>query len=72
CGFGSALLEAAAAKIADGGQLITDGKRLSDIRLLGMPKRFIRHNSRDAQLIKLGINADTIEQTARAMLSSAK
>lgn len=72
CGFGSALLEAAAAKIADSGQLITEGKRLSAIRLLGMPKRFIRHDSRDAQLIKLGINADKIEQTAREMLSSAK
>jgi len=55
CGFGSAMLEAAAA-----------GKYpLNAVRLLGAPRTFIGQNSRGAQLLQTGINADTIVKTAK-------
>jgi 1-deoxy-D-xylulose-5-phosphate synthase len=58
CGFGSAVLEMAAA-----------GKcPLNAVRLLGAPRKFVGQNSRDAQLLQIGINADTIVKTARAMM----
>jgi len=58
CGFGSAVLEAAAA----------EGCSLKAIRVLGAPRRFIGHNSRDAQLMEAGVDADNIAQTVRKML----
>ena len=60
CGFGSTLLELAAVK----------GCRPNNIRLLGAPRRFIGHNSRDAQLMEAGIDADSIAETVRKMLKA--
>ncbi len=70
CGFGSAVLELAAEKMADSGY----DKRytLNAIRVLGMPRRFIRHDSRKAQLIEAGVNADKIAQTAKEMSKAPK
>jgi len=65
CGFGSAVMEMAAAKKVD-------CKKLSVVRLLGVPRRFIKHNSRAMQFMQAGINTDKIIQTAKEMLSSAK
>ncbi|MHC4750397.1 MAG: 1-deoxy-D-xylulose-5-phosphate synthase [Planctomycetota bacterium] len=60
CGFGSAVLELAAAK----------GCSLKAVRLLGMPRRFIGHNSRDAQLMEAGVDADKIAKTVRKVLKA--
>ena len=60
CGFGSAVLELAAAK----------GCSLKSICLLGAPRWFIGHNSRDAQLMEAGVNADKIAETIRKMLKA--
>ncbi|MGE5293436.1 MAG: 1-deoxy-D-xylulose-5-phosphate synthase [Solirubrobacterales bacterium] len=57
CGFGSALLELAA----------TRGCELGRIRVLGVPRRFIGHNSRGAQLMEAGITADEIVKTAKEL-----
>ena len=59
CGFGSAVLELAA----------TSGHDVSLVRVLGAPRRFIGHDSRAAQLMEAGINADEIAKTAREMLA---
>jgi len=59
CGFGSAVLELAAAS----------GRDVGLIRVLGAPRAFIGHDSRAAQLMGVGINADEIAQTAREMLA---
>jgi 1-deoxy-D-xylulose-5-phosphate synthase len=58
CGFGSAVLELAAEK----------GCSTESIRLLGAPRRFIRHNSRDVQLMEAGANAETIVETVRKII----
>ncbi|MFB0552342.1 MAG: 1-deoxy-D-xylulose-5-phosphate synthase [Phycisphaerae bacterium] len=58
CGFGSAVLELAAAK----------SYSPKAVRLLGAPRRFIGHNSRAQQLMEAGINADKIVETAKEML----
>jgi len=58
CGFGSAVLELAAAKKCP----------LNNVRLLGAPRTLIGHNSRDAQLLQIGINADTIVKTAKEIV----
>jgi len=60
CGFGSAVLELAAAQ----------GCSSQDIRVLGAPRRFIGHNSRDAQLTEAGVSADNIAETVRKMLNA--
>jgi 1-deoxy-D-xylulose-5-phosphate synthase len=60
CGFGSAVLESAAAK----------GCSTESIRLLGSPRRFIGHNARDVQLMQAGANADKISETVRKMLKA--
>jgi 1-deoxy-D-xylulose-5-phosphate synthase len=59
CGFGSAILEASAEYLSGG---IT-----RPIVVLGMPKRPIKHDLRDKQLMDAGINADRIFQTAKEM-----
>jgi len=58
CGFGSAVLELAAEK----------GCSTESIRLLGAPRRFIGHNSRDVQLMEAGANAETIAETIRKII----
>ncbi|MHC4173089.1 MAG: transketolase C-terminal domain-containing protein [Planctomycetota bacterium] len=60
CGFGSAVLELAATTFGMG---IT-----KPIAVLGAPRKFIGHNSRDAQLMEAGVNADKIVETAKEML----
>jgi 1-deoxy-D-xylulose-5-phosphate synthase len=60
CGFGSAVLEMAAAK----------GCASNNIRLLGAPRRFIGHDSREAQLMEAGIDADSIAETVRKLLKA--
>jgi len=61
CGFGSAVLELAAANNAH-------SCKLDAIRVLGAPRRFIGHNSRKSQLMEAGITADEIVRTAKEML----
>jgi 1-deoxy-D-xylulose-5-phosphate synthase len=58
CGFGSAVLELAAEK----------GYSTKSIRLLGAPRRFIGHNSRDVQLMEAGANAEKIAETVRKII----
>ena len=58
CGFGSAVLELAAEK----------GYSTESIRLLGAPRRFIGHNTRDVQLMEAGANADKIAEAVREIL----
>ena len=60
CGFGSAVLELAAAK----------GFSTKSICLLGAPRRFIGHNSRDVQLMEAGANADKIAEAVRKILKA--
>jgi len=60
CGFGSAVLELAAEK----------GCSTESICLLGAPRRFIGHNSRDVQLMEAGTNAETIAETVRKILKA--
>jgi 1-deoxy-D-xylulose-5-phosphate synthase len=60
CGFGSAVLELAAEK----------GYSTESIRLLGAPRRFIGHNSRDVQLMEAGTNADKIVEAVRKILKA--
>ncbi len=55
CGFGSAVLELATEK----------GCSIKSIRTLGVPRRFIGHDSRQAQLKVAGINADNIVETVK-------
>ena len=61
CGFGSAVLEAAAKEFPDG---IT-----KPLITLGIPHRFIKHDSREAQLMRCGINADNIIRMVNKILS---
>jgi 1-deoxy-D-xylulose-5-phosphate synthase len=60
CGFGSAVLELAAEK----------GCSTESIHLLGAPRRFIGHNSRDVQLMEVGANAEKIAETVRKILKT--
>jgi 1-deoxy-D-xylulose-5-phosphate synthase len=57
CGFGSAVLELAAAAGCDLGQ----------IRILGAPRQFIGHDARQAQLKQAGVTADQIAEAAREL-----
>ena len=64
CGFGSAVLETAAA--------VLDGGIAKPIVTLGVPNRYIKQDTRDAQLMDVGINADNIAKRAREMLKVKK
>lgn len=63
CGFGSAVLELAASQYA-----IRNTQYA--IRVLGAPRRFIKHDSRSAQLMQAGVNAEKIVKTAKKMLKT--
>jgi 1-deoxy-D-xylulose-5-phosphate synthase len=65
CGFGSAVMEAAG-QHSGGFVPRRDG---GAVRMLGVPKRFVRHNSRTNQLMEAGINADKIAETVCQMLN---
>jgi len=79
CGFGSALLELAA---ANSSCVLRDAYRTKQkrntrydihntrIRLLGAPRKFIGHNSRNAQLMEAGVHADKIVETARELITA--
>jgi 1-deoxy-D-xylulose-5-phosphate synthase len=60
CGFGSAVLESAAAVL--GGQI------KERIAVIGLPREFIKHDSRSRQLMQGCVIADRIAQTAKKML----
>ena len=62
-GFGSAIIEMAASSLPDG---IT-----RPVVVLGVPRRLIKHDLRDAQLMDAGINADRILQAAKEMLRTS-
>jgi 1-deoxy-D-xylulose-5-phosphate synthase len=64
CGFGSAVLESVAAALTKGIS--------KPIVILGSSKNFIKHNSRDTQLMQSGVNADNIAKTAKQLLSKLK
>jgi len=70
CGFGSAVLEMAAAKTAVTKQRKANSKKLNAIRVLGAPRSFIKHDTRPTQLSLAGINAVKIAQTAKEMLQT--
>ena len=72
CGFGSAVVEMAAVQVSDDKRRAEGSDKLNVIRLLGVPRRFIKHDSRAMQLMQAGVNTDKIVRTAREMLSSAK
>ena len=57
CGFGSAILEKAAANFPEGIK--------EPVITLAAPKRFIKQNKRSQQLIEIGINADKIVQAVK-------
>jgi 1-deoxy-D-xylulose-5-phosphate synthase len=58
CGFGSAVLEVA----------VSLGDRIKkSLVMLGVPNRFIKHNSRSAQLIEAGISADKIVEAIKKL-----
>ena len=72
CGFGSAILEQAAAKLGAGGERMMSSGKLSAVRLLGAPLRFIKHDLRAMQLMQAGISADKIVQAAEEMMGGRK
>jgi len=59
CGFGSAFLEKASSAFPAGIP--------RPIIIIGAPRKFIKHNSRNAQLMEAGVNADKIVQAARSI-----
>ncbi|MGA2094528.1 MAG: transketolase C-terminal domain-containing protein, partial [Sedimentisphaerales bacterium] len=64
-GFGSSVLESAAGRIHG----FEPG---CAVRILGVPRRFIRHDSRTNQLMEAGINADKIAEAVREMLANPR
>jgi 1-deoxy-D-xylulose-5-phosphate synthase len=65
CGFGSAVMEVAG-QHSGGFVPKRDG---GVVRMLGVPKRFIRHDSRTNQLMEVGINADKIAEAVYQILN---
>ena len=66
CGFGSAVLEAAACSCGAHGP---KGKRNAKIAVLGAAKEFIEHDLRSSQFRQAGINADRIVEKAKELLN---
>lgn len=73
CGFGSAVLELAAAKAADFAKKKTSAAKLpaNRIRLLGIPARFIERGSRAKQFMQAGISADNIQKAVKQIITRA-
>jgi len=71
CGFGSALLELAVETNNQTGGARDKQESHNAIRLLGAPRALIGHDSRSAQLMEAGVNADKIVQAAKEMLEIA-
>jgi 1-deoxy-D-xylulose-5-phosphate synthase len=61
CGFGSAVMEAAS-------QHSRGFANAGNMRVLGVPRRFIRHDTRGRQLMEAGVNADKIADAVRQIL----
>jgi 1-deoxy-D-xylulose-5-phosphate synthase len=57
-GFGSAVLELAAER----------GLSASNIRLVGLPDRFITHASRSQQLAEVGLSSDNLAATMKDLI----
>jgi len=72
CGFGSAVVETATAQMSDDRRRAAGSDKLNVVRLLGVPRRFIKHDSRAMQLMQAGVNTDKIIEAAREMLSLRK
>ncbi|UCG46781.1 MAG: 1-deoxy-D-xylulose-5-phosphate synthase [Phycisphaerales bacterium] len=68
CGFGSAVLEAAAARAGKGRKGRTKACSLGRLRIMGAPAAFIGRNSRASQLMEAGVDADTIVKTVKRLL----
>ena len=66
CGFGSAVLEAAARQLSENGEKTPD---FSNIRVLGAHAEFLAHGSRRTQFNIMGINADTIVKVAKEVVN---
>ena len=64
CGFGSAVLESAAASHIP-------NARIKDIRIIGIPKTLIKHSSREQQFKQVGLNAEKIAAAARDMIEKS-
>ncbi|MFC1738541.1 transketolase C-terminal domain-containing protein, partial [Planctomycetota bacterium] len=60
CGFGSAVLESASAALPEG--------MAKPIITLGMPPKFIKPNTRQAQLMEAGVNVDRIVKTVKKII----
>lgn len=60
CGFGSAVLEQAGQQ--------RQGIVQAKVRLLGAPRRFLKHDSRESQLMEAGINVDKIADAVREIV----
>lgn len=71
CGFGSAVLELAAAKMADFANNKTSSVKTmaNKIRILGVPARFIERGSRAKQFMQAGISADNIQKAVKQMIT---
>ncbi len=67
CGFGSAVLESAAAQSTGRDGCGTTGMAIA---ILGAGRQVIKHDLRSAQLSRVGINADNIVRTARRMIAA--
>ncbi len=67
CGFGSAVLEAAAraGKVRKGR---TKACSFGRLRIMGAPAAFIGRNSRTSQLMEAGVDADMIVKTVKQLL----
>ncbi len=60
CGFGSAVMELAAARSLD----------TSGVKLIGVPDRFIAHAGRKQQLAEIGLDTDGLVKTMRQSLAN--
>jgi 1-deoxy-D-xylulose-5-phosphate synthase len=60
-GFGSAVMEMAAAR----------GLNAANVRLMGVPDRFIEHASRQEQLVEVGLDASSLAEAMKDMIAQS-